>query len=620
MSQPQLAKGFFKKHILPVLVIFLIPGFSAWFFHYAEQKTDSEILASIEHQITSDLRANPTQKQNALTFYRENPVSKIMASQSPRALELQKDFENVKSRYATFRFLKLLAWMSIGLTLLTFLIVGISVAFSLRSQPAQYWALRIGLPVMRTSALIQVLAQGILAAFLSFWVTAILTESYYIKLIFLVSFLALAGVVALIAAIFRKVDDRCHVSGRVVPEAEAPALWSRVRDLATKLDTAPPDRIIVGIDASFFVTEHPIQLGKEVLQGRTLYLSLPMLKILTMAEADAVLGHELAHFSGADTYWSRKISPLMSKFGIYLDALSTGLSIVVGLFMLMFWKLYMLSLRKSSREREFRADAVGGSVTSADAAKRALIKASSYCNYRAATVNSLLSQKKLHPDLQLAQLLEQGYPDSLKAFTQDEKAASSEIPHPFDTHPPLSQRLQHLGFDPAAALKEDVLHEPISDSWFNAIPEAANLEKSMWEQQQKSLQDFHSENLAWRLRPDGPEEEAQVLLHFPNRTFRKKDGAEATLSYDRIRVASWDAPIIFSLIQSASIDSTLTNKQRLTLVFKHMESGKKKTIQFYPADFKNNEGEMLSFFKHYYSRHKTAENILQLADADPAAK
>src|SRR5205814_778749 len=117
--------------------------------------------------------------------------------------------------------------------------------------------------------------------------------------------------------------------------------------------------------------------------------------------ADAVLGHELAHFSGQDTLWSRKISPLTAKFAIYLGLLSNGMSLIVAHFMHLFWKLYGLSIKKLSRAREFRADRLGSEIVSKDAMKRALVKITSYCEYRAKTEAAILEKERVDQELNL---------------------------------------------------------------------------------------------------------------------------------------------------------------------------------------------------------------------------
>ena len=183
-------QSFFKQHIFPVLFVFLIPGLSVWFFRHAENVTDRDVLASIHQNIDSDRNASPAEKQGSHAFFAENPVSRIMASDEPKTADLRAMFEPVKTRYAIFRWMQRIAWTCLATSVLTLVIVGISVVFSFRSHAAQYWSLRIGWPVLQISALIQVLGQATLATFLSFWVTAIFTDSYYVKLVGIIAILA----------------------------------------------------------------------------------------------------------------------------------------------------------------------------------------------------------------------------------------------------------------------------------------------------------------------------------------------------------------------------------------------------------------------------------------------
>ena len=354
----------FKQHVLPVLFIFLIPGFSAWFFGYAERTTDESVLRSIKANVLDDARMPAAEQSRIIGFYQAHPPSSILASHDPKYARLQPTFSPVSTRYAIFRWMRRIAWVCLDAIALTFVIVGLSVWYSLRSQAAQYRALRVGWPVLQISAAIQVLGQAVLAVALSFWVTALLMHSYVPKLILIIAVLAVVAVLALWKAIFAKVDDRYEVAGQAVLEADAPRLWQHVRGMAGRAGTGAPDQIIAGIEPSFFVTEHPVTVAGREYRGRTLYLSLPMLKVLAVDEADAVLGHELAHFSGDDTLWARKISPLLGRFALHLRMLSTGLSVVVAHFMHFFWKLYGLSLRRLSRQREFRADQVGAELAS----------------------------------------------------------------------------------------------------------------------------------------------------------------------------------------------------------------------------------------------------------------
>ena len=607
---------FFKQHVLPVLFVFLIPGFAAWFFGYAEQTTDRSVLRGLEADVRADGKLATAEQDRIMNFYQANPPSRIMASSDSRALRLQPMFEPVGTRYATFRWMKRIAWTCLGTIALTFLIVGLSVWYSFRSHAAQYQALRIGWPVLQISAAIQVLGQAVLAVTLSYWVTALLMDAYVPKLILIIGVMAVVAVISLWKAIFAKVDDRCQVTGETVSEADAPRLWQHVRTLAGRLGTVAPDQIIVGIEPSFFVTEHPVTLTGQVYRGRTLYLSLPMLKVLAVDEADSVLGHELAHFSGEDTLWARKIAPLTGKFALYLRTLSKGLSLIVAHFMFFFWKLYGLSIRRLSRQREFRADQVGANLISKDAMKRALVKTTCYCEYRTATESSILQQQRVDPGLDLSGRLEGGYPAFLSSFAQSDQAVNERVPHPFDTHPTLHSRLAQLGFEAHAALRDTEIQQPVADSWYGAITTAPALEHRLWTERQRALQALHDQRLAWRLLPRDEEEKAHVLKHFPHVIFRDKKGREATLDFDRLQLPGGDLPIFFKDIVSLKLKDAWM-KKRLTIA--HRQTGRPKPVstKCYPALFKGDKGNLLTLFGHYYSRHKTADAANQQSATTP---
>ena len=100
------------------------------------------------------------------------------------------------------------------------------------------------------------------------------------------------------------------VAGRTVSEQRGPYLWKHIRDLASKIDALPPQNIIVGLDNSFFVIEAAVKCFNGLIKGRTLYLSLPLCRILSEVELRAIVGHELGHFKGDDTRYSRRFAPI----------------------------------------------------------------------------------------------------------------------------------------------------------------------------------------------------------------------------------------------------------------------------------------------------------------------
>lgn len=599
--------GFARSYVLPLFVVFLIPAFGLWFFGHAEKHFDQQFLAQIEASIAGDESSSQEEKDKALEFFREVPVSRILASNHPEARDTQAMFEGMSFEYATFRWMKRIAFVCLLTTVVSSIAVGIGVALSFRSQLFQYWSLQLGWYVLRLFAVVQVLGQGALAVALSYWMTALWMERYYVKLIALVGILAVVAAGLIVAAVFKRPRSETRVAGRVLAEKDAPMLWERVRGMAAKLGTAPPDQIVVGIDDNFFVTEHSVTVGKEVLRGRTLFASLSLLRVLTRDEADAVLGHEMAHFSGDDTLYSRKISPLLQKYGIYLQALHDGgISRPVFHYMVFFWSLYQFSLRKLSRLREFRADRIGAELSSSRGMAGALVKIAAYCKYRASVQDELFGKDEIVQEMDVSKRIESGFPQYLRTCISSSAIAESETPHPFDTHPPTAGRLAALGLDPGTALRDETLLGEVSDSWFNVIESAAELEGEQWREFEQAFHKFHEQTLAWRFLPTGPEETAHVAKFFPELRFEGKKGATAAMDFEKLHLSDWDAPLHFETISNCVLDDGI-GKKNLTISYSVEGEKKPRTRKFCPADYTCNGRDLLDAFKEYYARHMTAK-------------
>ncbi|MFF3503931.1 M48 family metallopeptidase [Streptomyces sp. NPDC003247] len=88
--------------------------------------------------------------------------------------------------------------------------------------------------------------------------------------------------------------------GLPVTEADEPVLWRTVRELADRIGTRAPSRIVLMPDVNAAVAEDARLLG--LLPGpRRLHLGVPLLQGLTEAQLRSVLAHELGHYSHADT-------------------------------------------------------------------------------------------------------------------------------------------------------------------------------------------------------------------------------------------------------------------------------------------------------------------------------
>src|SRR5262249_11233445 len=150
--------------------------------------------------------------------------------------------------------------------------------------------------------------------------------------------------------------------------------------------------------------------GDKTYRGRTLFVSLSLLKQLQGSEADAVLAHEMAHFSGQDTLYSRKIGPLLNRYNHYLHALHEGgVTRPIYYFMLCFRALYQLSLSKQSRQREFRADRIAAETTSPRDVASALLRIVAYSKYRNDVEQDLFKQERVLETANVCERIEQGF-------------------------------------------------------------------------------------------------------------------------------------------------------------------------------------------------------------------
>ena len=136
----------------------------------------------------------PEDRERAIAHFTQHPLSELIQNDEFAA--------NVTSQarfdYATFRWMIRLSAISIAAAIVVFLLVGLCVLFSLRSQRVQYLSLSAGWQVLRIYGALQTAAQGILLFALSFWVTALWLQHYSMKLVLLAAVFAVVAVGAVL--------------------------------------------------------------------------------------------------------------------------------------------------------------------------------------------------------------------------------------------------------------------------------------------------------------------------------------------------------------------------------------------------------------------------------------
>ena len=220
--------GFAKTFVLPGFLIFLVPVAGFCFFLHAQSRFNADVREAIMDQIRQDQALSAEERQARLDFFAANRISDLMKHDDFAA----QVGGGLRFDFATFRWMIRLSALSILASVVVFALAGMCVLASLPSQRSQYLSLSVGWQVLRIYAAFQTLVQGIVVVALSYWVTALWAERYYPKFIFIAGAFALIGVIAVIKAIFQKIDLTLDVEGALLDAREQLAVLRRAeRDL-----------------------------------------------------------------------------------------------------------------------------------------------------------------------------------------------------------------------------------------------------------------------------------------------------------------------------------------------------------------------------------------------------
>jgi hypothetical protein len=339
-------------------------------------------------------------------------------------------------------------------------------------------------------------------------------------------------------------------------------------------------------------------------------VSLSLLEQLQGGEAAAVLAHEMAHFSGNDTLYSQRISPLLMRYSHYLDALgSGGMTLPIFYVTVCFRALYEISLGRLSRQREFRADSIAARCTSPRDVAGALLKIIAYARYRETVENELFQQEDVLETADISDRIAEGFPAYAASFASTADIGTLETAHPFDSHPPLAERLEAVGVPGDADVARALLTVRPDAAWFHRIPSAKAIQKRQWADFEKRFRDFHEESLPYRFLPENDQEREIVVRSFPE---VQVVGTKATFTVDFEKfTVDWPEPIRFADVTAMGVDNGV-------LLIDHTRGGKQ-TTRLKLKLFGDRQQEVLDTLSRYYGRSVAAREYQQLKQqADPS--
>jgi Zn-dependent protease with chaperone function len=372
----------------------------------------------------------------------------------------------------------------LSLALLGF--IGLTHVVTVRDRRSLARIFRPGLYVVLISLAVLTLADGaivMLAAYLGEGMLFGVTHPVVIFGIAVAVLVAAYGVVRAVVTMGRR--RPIEVEAVQLNRADHPRLFELVDEAARTVDTQAPDAIVAGLEPNFFVTESDVKTPGAVHRGRTLYVSVAALRVIDRDELLAIVGHELGHFKGEDTFYSERFYPIyrgaIQSLGV-LQATARGFAAIPLAAPLLilgrFFESFSVPERQMSRDRELAADVVGAQLTSRQTMATALVKLHAIVPDWSDTARSAVVA------------LRDGVPiGNISTRFADRVALGARVghlaelleehtPHPIDSHPPLRARLEALE-TPIEAVSDQAARLAPTDAAADLLGDAEAVEASL---------------------------------------------------------------------------------------------------------------------------------------------
>ena len=239
--------------------------------------------------------------------------------------------------------------------------------------------------------------------------------------------------------------DRFEPPGPRLARGRHPRLFAVLDDIAKSVGQEMPEEVYLVPDVNAWVSTRGGMMG--IGSRRIMGLGLPLLQALTVPQLRSVLGHEFGHYAGGDT----ALGPLVhfARSAVIRTLINVeGLESILALPFRWYAKLFLLVTHAVSRSQELAADRLavrlGGAEVTASALKTVHGADVAFASYLKNEVGPCLEAKVRPP-------FAEGFGRFLKAKaigTAVDRAIDEEIESgrrdPYDTHPPLRERLEAI--------------------------------------------------------------------------------------------------------------------------------------------------------------------------------
>jgi Zn-dependent protease with chaperone function len=591
-----------------VIALLLIPGLTFLFTQHVQKTWDQDFIDSTRVQLQREAPDQALRNAAIMQMLEATPPSAVCSSSNPEHAAYRADVCEAFGDVWQVHWMDKTALFALIASAALLLLIAALGKMAFGDRDAQHRSMVLAWRLLAISGALIVVLQSTMVVWLSFWLTAFFFQKYIIKLIVVIGIIGVVAAAAAVNEIFAKIPLGMAIPGEEIGEQDAPALWSRIRALAAQMGTAPPNHIVGGIDTNFFVTEGTATVAGRELSGRILYVSLPLLRVLDQREADAVLAHELAHFKGGDTHRGAALGPKIAQFDTYCAAMhGAGLTIVAYFLLILYRTIFELSMMRSSREREFIADRAAAEHVDGLPLIRALIKVAAYSSYRNRIEQELFERTERHEGtIGIADYVAHG----LQPFAHSEEFLTlmeyANVPHPYDSHPKLRERMDNVQCAIAENDYGQVLSDAVEQSWASEILTGAAIEARQWNEYESHFAQAHDQTLAYRYLPANDEERAIVEAHFPPVSFALDLGRSLEVRYDGLalpdkRYLNWDDVSAINYSDNYGDDV-------LVLTLRETDTTTAGTSKVGLPNIKPQREQLKAVLGQYWYRHKVARN------------
>jgi heat shock protein HtpX len=253
--------------------------------------------------------------------------------------------------------------------------------------------------------------------------------------------------------------DRFEAPGPALSRTEHPRLFELIERVARATGQVMPAEVYLVRDMNAFVSQRGGIMGLG--SRRVMGLGLPLLQALTVTQLEAVLAHEFGHYHGGDVKLGPWIYKTRHAIVRTVHTLAEGGSLILRKPFEWYGLLFLRITQSISRRQEHAADALAAQVVGARPLSEGL-----------KLVHGGALGFELYWREDVLPALEAGFrPPLLAGFTRFlaaprareimdrivADALKDEAVDPYDTHPPLPERLAALARGPALrpGLRED---------------------------------------------------------------------------------------------------------------------------------------------------------------------